>query len=308
MKVLGCIGTYNEAVGNALAALLDQTHAVAHIVIVDNASVQDPLPASLPEHVTVVRTPRNIGPSSGVAAGLAYALEHGYEWLWLLDSDGRPHPDALAKLVDLYESFDEVRRRRIGILCCTQILLPSSRLFYGRRLTPGGPRPPVIDRRLPYCECDAVMWNGALFNMEAVRIVGLPRHGTEGFWQDLSYDYGDIEFTYRFKAAGFEVLTHRFSLIDQRTGHSRELKVLGRSLISTNHPPARRYLFFRNLLYFWFYVYPRRNRALFYPWLAYRLAVIMLGIGLLEDDFGPKVRACFAGIRDGVAGKMGDPY
>lgn len=308
MRIAGYIGTYNESIERPLAALLGQTYAVPNIVVVDNASVTDPLSRSMPEHVTVIRTPRNIGTSSGVAAGLRYALDHGYEWLWLLDSDGAPYPDALQKLVELYESFDEARKRRTGILCCTQILLPSTQLFHGRRLTPGGPRLPIIEPRLPYCECDAVMWNGALINMETVRVVGLPRLGTAGAWEDLSYDYGDIEFTYRIKAAGYDVLTHLSSFVNQRTGHSRELRILGRSLISTNHPPARRYLFFRNLLYFWVHVYPRRNWVLLGTWLLYRLTVIAVGMALLEEGVVEKLRACFAGIRDGMAARLDTKY
>jgi GT2 family glycosyltransferase len=281
---------------------------VAEIVIVDNASKQDVIPAVLPDRTTVIRTPINIGPSSGVAAGLQYALTRDHEWFWLLDSDGAPHKDALQKLVELYESLDSATQNSVGILCCSQILLPSSKLFHGRRLTPGGPRLPKIDQRLSYCECDALMWNGALFRLDAVRAVGLPRLGRLGVWEDFSYDYGDMEFSYRIRAAGYKLLVHRSSLIDQRVGRSKQVWAFGRTWMTTNHPPDRRYLFFRNLVYFWLHLYPRRNWPAFSTWFLFRMTSTMLAFLLVEENRAAKMRACFAGIRDGIAGDLTRRY
>ena len=308
MKVLGYIGSYNEPVDRTLDALLAQTYPVRDIVVVDNASAVPVAPATASDRVTVVRVARNIGPNSAVAAGLQHALDHGYEWMWLLESDGAPHPDALENLVQLYDSLPAETQSRVGVLCCTQVLLPTTKRFHGRRLTPGGPRLPHIDPALPYCEVDAVLWNGALFNMDAVRAVGLPRLGRSSAWEDLSYDYGDTEYTYRIKAAGYHVLVHRSSLIDQRVGRSRQVRVLGRPWITTNHPESRRYLFFRNLLYFWVHVYPRRNWPLFGTWFLYRLTVILLGVVLLEDRRLRKIVAAFRGIWDGLRGDLRAKY
>ena len=178
----------------------------------------------------------------------------------------------------------------------------------GRRLTTGGPRPPKIDPDSPYCEVDSLLWNGALFKLAAVRTVGLPRCGKASAWEDLSYDFGDTEFTYRIKAAGYKLLTHRFSMVDQRVGHSTQMRILGRLLITTNHSPSRRCLYFRNLVYFWLYIYPKRNWVVFGPWFTYRLCVTTAGIALMEDNRGPKILACFKGIWHGILKRLEYTY
>ncbi|WP_447980624.1 glycosyltransferase [Candidatus Nitrospira bockiana] len=300
MKILGYIGTYNESVTPALQGLLNQTQAVSDIIIVDNASERPVVPGSLPPQARVLRVARNIGPNSAVRAGLTYAVEHGYDWMWLLESDGAPHKDALEQLLGLYRSFNAATQAEIGILCCTQVLLPTSKLFHGRRMTPGGPRPPRINPSLPYCEVDSLLWNGALFKIDAVRAVGLPRSGQNHPWQDLSYDYGDTEYTYRIRAAGYRLLTHRFSFVDQRVGRSKQIRVLGRPLVTTNHPPRRRYLFFRNLVFFWLHIYPHRHWPTFGAWFLYRLGVTIAGIVVFEDHRLPKIAACFKGIWHGI--------
>jgi GT2 family glycosyltransferase len=304
VKILGYIGTYNDAIGDTLEALLQQTHPVGDIIIVDNASTKDVLPRDLPEQVTVLRVPKNIGPNSAVATGLGYALDHGYDWMWLLESDGAPHPDALERLVELYESFDPDERSGIGVICSALILLPTSRVFEGRRATPGGMRLPRTHRERPYWECDQLLWNACLFNMKAVREVGLPRLGQAGYWDDLSQDYGDTEFTFRIRQAGYRLLVHRSSFVDQRVGRARSFRILGRQFITTNHAPDRRYLFFRNLTYFWIHIYPRRNWPRFLAWYLYRFAATSLAILLLEDDRRHKILALVRGALDGWRGNI----
>ena len=308
MRILGYIGTYNEGVDRVLQHLLDQTYPVSEILIVDNASEKPVIPEALPARTTALRTLINIGPNSAVSAGLQYALEHNYDWMWLLESDGAPHKDALEKLIALYESFSPKEQDQVGILCCSQVLLPSAKLFQGRRMTSGGPRLPKIDPDLPYCEVDSLLWNGALFKLAAVRTVGLPRCGKASAWEDFSYDFGDTEYTYRIKAAGYALLTHRFSLVDQCVGHSTQMSIFGRPLITTNHPPGRRYLFFRNLVYFWLYIYPKRNWVLFGTWFTYRLCARIAGIVLMEDHRGPKIFACFKGVWHGIRKRLEHTY
>lgn len=307
-RILGWIGTFNHDISESLKGLLQQTRPVDHILLVDNVSTSNVIPDPLPDGVEVIRTRKNIGPNSAVRAGLEYALDNGYEWMWLLESDGVAEPDALEKLLALHSSLDPVLRSAVGILCSTQVLLPSGTLFQGRRLTKGGPRIPVVHPSVPYCECDSVMWNGSLINMKAVREVGFPRSGTNGAWEDLSYDFGDTEYTYRIKAAGYKLLVHTNSFVLHRTGNPKSIRLLGKGFYSTNHSPARRYLFFRNLVYFWLHIYPAKNWPLFLLWFCYRFSVITLGIVLIEENAFRKLQASLRGIRDGMKGDLQQEY
>lgn len=83
-----------------LQALREQTVRPARVVVVDNASTDDSAAvAATFDEVDLVRLPRNTGGAGGFAAGLAHALEQDPAWVWLMDDDTVPTPDALAELV-----------------------------------------------------------------------------------------------------------------------------------------------------------------------------------------------------------------
>ena len=308
MRILGYIGTYNEAIDLPLGALQRQTCPLDEILVVDNASSRGSPRGPLPAQVTLIRNRENLGPSGAIETGLQYAMEHNYDWIWIFDADSAPHDDALEKLVSLYGSLEPNAQRQIGILGCSKILVPSGQVFLGRLLTPGGPRKPKIVPGRPYCECDVTIWSGSLFKIDAVREVGMPRHGRNGYWEDLGHDYGDVEFSHRIRRAGYRVLIHRESLVDQLVGESKEMEILGLKLLSTNHPPGRRYLYFRNLLYFWLYLYPRRRPIRFTLWFSYRFSVTLLKILIMEDDQTSKMAASFRGVWHGIRKKMDQVY
>jgi GT2 family glycosyltransferase len=308
VNILGYVGTYNEAVDKTLEMLLAQTHPVRDIIILDNASTHPVLPATLPPNVKIVRSPKNVGPNSAVYNGLAYAIENGYEWLWVLESDGAPHPDALEKLVELHHAFDPATRAQIGALGSALVLLPTRELFEGRLLTPGGMRIPKPHPTLPCWETDEILWNGCLFNLAAVQRVGLPRLGEAGYWDDLSQDYGDTEHTWRLRCAGYRLFIHRESLVDQQVGRGITKTILGVRITSSNHPPDRRYLFFRNLVYFWLHIYPRRSWPGLLAWFTWRFSVVNVGILLLEDRPLLKIWSGIRGIWDGARGRIHSIY
>jgi hypothetical protein len=87
MRILGLIHTYNyeDVIERSLEALLNQTHPVDEVLIEDNASTDGTLRRSFPEKVSVLRHDVNLGTSGSVRAGLIYALDRRYDWLWIFD-------------------------------------------------------------------------------------------------------------------------------------------------------------------------------------------------------------------------------
>jgi GT2 family glycosyltransferase len=307
MKILAYVGTFNESVDQALAALARQTVAIDETVVVDNAS-QNSIGGPFPRSVTVLRNSENLGPSGAITAGLRYGLAHGYEWMWIFDSDSYPHPEALEWLCSLYRGLPEEKKREVGILSCSHVLLPTQRILRGRRFTSGGPRPIRPARDSEFYECDAVIWSGSLYRLEAVRAVGWPRCGRAGFWEDLSHDYGDLEFSNRMRRAGYQILVHTRSLVYQSIGETKEVSWLGYSLLSTNHPASRRYLYFRYLTFFWAHLFPRKNWAMLSLWFGFRLSANVTKILIMERDRATKIRACLRGCRDGLRRRMAYPF
>ena len=304
MRILGYIHSYNDAIAKSLEGLLRQTHPLDQILVIDNGSTS-PLPEpTLSNKVTVIRLPENLGTSGAVKKGLEYALEYKYDWIWVLDADGVARDDALEKLVGLYDSLELKSQREVGLLCSAQILVPTKQFLFGRCMTPSGPRTPRIKPDCPYVECDANIWSGALFKLEAVRKVGMPRCAGSHYWSDFNLDYGDFEFTYRIRRAGYKSIVHLSSIVEQAVGNAKPIEIFGRPIVSTNHPAGRRYLMFRNLLYFWLYLYPKPQPLGFGLWFSYRFGITILKILLMEDNRARKMAACFQGALDGLRKRL----
>lgn len=103
VRVVAVVVAYNrrELLLEAVTALANQSHAVAAIVLVDNASsdgsgeaVQEAFP-----DIDLVTLPRNTGGAGGFTVGVARALRHAPQWIWLMDDDTVPTPSALEELL-----------------------------------------------------------------------------------------------------------------------------------------------------------------------------------------------------------------
>jgi GT2 family glycosyltransferase len=302
MRILVHIHTWNDAeiVATVLDAVGRQTRPVEDILLVDNGSTDGTAELAYPPCVTVIRHAANLGTSGAVKTGLEYALARSYDWLWVLDADSVPRPDAL----ELLARFVEEDGQNLGAVCTSHNLLALGQMLRGRVLTPGGPRLPRLSRNHKTVECDSIIWSGALINVAVVGKVGLPRAGKTGCWEDLALDYGDIEYAYRINRAGYRIIVHCDSIIDHPVGRGLHGRILGWDFYSTNHPAFRRYLYFRNLVFFWLKLYHRRNWPLLLIWFGYRFGAIIAGIMLLERQRWAKIKACLLGIRDGLLGRL----
>lgn len=304
MKILVSIACWNapDIVRMAIDAVRNQTVTVDEILVVDNGS-NEPLQTPA-DTVTLVRNPLNLGISGAVITGFEHARTHGYDWIWLLDADSNPPPDTLERLIELLRQTRSDQNRNIAIVSPSHNLINLGQLLRGRLLTPGGPRVPRTREDKNYIACDSVIWCGALINLDAVASVGMPRAGTRGCWEDLSIDYGDIEYTHRIHKAGYQILVHRDTIIEHRLGNALRRRILGRDFHTSNHSAFRRYLYFRNLVYFWLRLYPRRNWPLLLIWFSFRFSVVLAGIVFLERQRRSKLQACLVGIRDGLLGRL----
>lgn len=301
MRILACIATYNESVDRPLTALAAQTRPADGIVVVDNASTTPAAP--LAPGVDWVRTERNLGVGGCVTRGIQHAVEHGYEWIWVFDADSAPRADALAKLVALYERLSPAEREQVGVISCTAALDPSGQHLLARRFTAGGPRNPRLESGSDSYDCDATIWSGSLYRVAAAQRVGMPRVGAT-VWDDLGQDYGDFEYSNRVRRAGYRLLVSRESILDHHVGDSLVMIVLGRQVLATNHQARRRYLFFRNMAYFWIHLYPHTRLVPLLSWYFARLGVTIAKITLVEADKVVKVRACLRGAWSGARGRV----
>ena len=277
---------------------------VEEILIVDNASTDGTAELKYPKIVTLTRHERNLGTSGSVKSGIEYARAHGYDWLWVLDADSLPQANALELLIHLAQNDGLSDDGPIGVVCSSHNLVRLGQTLHGRMLTPGGPRLPRLRAGYNHFDCDRVIWSGALINLAVVEQIGLPRVGTRGCWEDLSLDCGDTEYTYRIHRAGYKIFVHLESLLDHPLGKGLHRRILGWDFYTSNHSAFRRYLHFRNLVFFWLRIYHRRNWPVLLIWFGHRLSVMLARIIVLESDRGPKLKACLVGVLDGLRGRL----
>lgn len=114
MRVTAVLVAYNrrDLLRESLAALAAQSRPVDRLVVVDNASDDGSAEAAaeLLEHwgerARLLRLTTNTGGAGGFAAGIAAAVaEDDTDWVWVMDDDTVPGPDALAEALAAHERY-----------------------------------------------------------------------------------------------------------------------------------------------------------------------------------------------------------
>lgn len=325
MKILGHIHTFNDedVIDQCLGALLSQSRPVDGIVLVDNASTDGTLAREFPDSVHVIRHAENLGTTGAVRTGLRHGMSLGFDWVWVLDADTAPYPDALEKLLELWQEQPPEARDGIWRLSSLPLEQPeksvttpfSVRLAVAEGSSKPKPRHGVVFdergyRRVdpephePY-ECDATIWAGCLFRLDAVQDVGLPP-------ADYVLDWGEYEYGYRGKRAGYRALMQTGSLLDhnirgEASFHFSPLRLGPVTVQLIEMPPIRCYYVIRNTLYFWLYEFEPRSVRAAVP-RVYKMLALTLNFLLRPRTRGAEIRACLRGLWDGLRGKMQNRY
>lgn len=260
MKVLGHIHTLNDedVIDRSLQGLLDQTHSLDEILIVDNGSTDSTLKRNFPPQVTVIRHKENLGTNGTLITGLNYALEQDYDWLWVFDADSLPETDALKVLLDFYDTLPPETQNQTAYLACIPLDNTDKQprhgaLFKSKGVTLAQPQP---DKS--YYECHVTIWSGILFRMKAINDIGLPS-------PDFVLDWGEFEYCYRIKEKGYKAFIHLDSILHHNIGVDgaalgmKEYRVGPLTYSSIKFPPIRCYYMVRNTTYFWIYQFKPRH-------------------------------------------------
>ncbi len=117
VRVCAVVVTYNRKamLGPCLQSLLQQTRALDHIIIVNNAST-DGTPQYLAENfptLQVLHLAQNTGGSGGFHAGMRWAYENGFDWAWVMDDDIETMPGALESLLKFEAVGDLIQGRKM---------------------------------------------------------------------------------------------------------------------------------------------------------------------------------------------------
>ena len=247
-RVFAGVLSYNrkEIAVICLRALLRQTRPVDQVVVFDNGSTdgtRDYLEREgllALENVSFVRIEKNIGPAAGFTALFQHCYAEGCDWLWVMDDDVIPEPNALEELASAYNTNFSTPES-IGLLASCL------------RSSDGQPNNvPDIDNRQ---EGSAPPRWAELLGQGLVRIQWstlcadfIPRSTMEKFGfpcADFYYGGEDIDYTIRITRERPSYLVGKSKALHMRA-------VTGKFHILAETDPARipfYYYFYRNQLY-----------------------------------------------------------
>lgn len=99
MKILAIIVTYNRCklLERCLSNVRAQSRVLDKILVINNSSTDD-TEVMLQQLAIEYITQPNLGAAAGWSRGISYALANDYDAVWMMDDDGYPDVDALAKL------------------------------------------------------------------------------------------------------------------------------------------------------------------------------------------------------------------
>ena len=319
MRVLTYIHTFNDAdvIEGTLDAARRQTRPPDGILLVDNASTDGTLRRTFPDQVKVIRNSANFGSCGAIGVGFRYALEQQFDWMWILDADSVPDPEALATLLDLYACFPTERQEETGFVACLPLdQSMGQQPVHGLIFTAHGRMVvnPAPDERV--YECHMTIWSGGLYRLAAVRKVGIPN-------PDYFVDRGELEYMYRIMKTGYKAWIHQGAILRHNVRGEQSLtptriKVGRFNLTFYDTAPFRCYLTCRNTLYFTLYdmkdgrwakvrelfrVRSRPGRGVM-SGVGWQAALFTLNFALRPMTRGAHLRACLRGIWDGITGNI----
>ncbi len=301
-KVLAYLHTFNdeEVIDATIAALCRQTYPIPEILLIDNASTDRTLDRTFPDKVTIIRNSENTGTSGAVASGMEYAIAHNYDWIYILDADSTPEPDAIANLVKCYESLGREVQAKTWWLSSLLRDSETGFLHHGCVFNSGGVKLLTPPEQPNFYPCEFNIWSGSFYRLEAVKQVGLP---------DRNYvlDWGDMIYGFEGKAHGFQGFADQSSLVthNMHVFDNRSLRQVGSGLVNvTCAQPIRAYYWWRNSIYFWLYRYPRKELAI--PLIKHllRFGIWFAKVVLFVKAPIPTLRACARGTWDGINGRL----
>lgn len=227
-RVCAALVTYNrkELLVECLDALLTQTHPVKRIVLADNASTDGTRELLRErgllddERIAYEPLETNLGSSGGFAHAVDVARATGADWIWVMDDDAEPRPDALERLLASPYAGDP----GTAVLCQKPVNPDGSVQMGARGFFRGHPVALAPEEHVSGTELDFTTFVGMLVRGDTARATDPPK--AEMFiWCD------DYEWCFRLRERGAIRLVAESEIVHKDAGHgfsNRRMAIVNR--------------------------------------------------------------------------------
>lgn len=173
----------------ACIASAKKNAAAADILVVDNASTDGTERwLGSQDGISVLSLPENTGGAGGFAAGMEWAFEHGYEWMWIMDDDVVALPNALNVIAENSLRADVIQAAKYeadGDECVFEGIVDPKTMRRRRIRTSDVPA-------CGFVSCNVATFEGLFVSRSAIETIGYP---------DASFFYGLDDLFYGYRAA-----------------------------------------------------------------------------------------------------------
>ena len=186
-RIAAIVVTHNrkDSLLRCIGAIQGQTDARADVLVVDNGSTDGTHRAvqALATNGTVqyLNTGANLGGAGGFNYGMRFAVQAGYDLLWVMDDDCIPDPGALASLLEAHRRLEG----NYGFLSSIAYWHDGSLCQMNVQKT--GLMSKITDTSSPLVPVRMATFVSALFPAARVREVGLPIREFFIWADDLEY-------------------------------------------------------------------------------------------------------------------------
>ncbi len=295
MTVAAVIVTYNrkELLLENLEMLFKQTYFINKIIIIDNHSSDGTREAVYSKYADKMERiqyeflKENIGGAGGFEFGCKYSYNHGYDFVWLMDDDGKPKDkNTLSELIKIANS-----RENKFLIINSLVTEDSINLSFGLRTRKDSIKSIRENSVNGIYENAINPFNGTLVSKDVFEKIGFPN--------GQFFIKGDEnDFTNRARTAGVYIATIVNSIYLHPAEQLTQRKILGKKIVANIEAPWKEYYKMRNYTYM-------KNRD--YGFLKGFMDFLKAIVKVMVSD-GKKLEVIWMilrGFRDGCKGNLG---
>lgn len=210
-------------------------------IVVDNASTNDSVARIRTAHpqILLLQSETNRGFAGGNNIGIRYALERGADYIWLLNNDTKPFPDALSALVR--KATSNLQIGAVGSVCYYADHPSRVQAWAGSYVNLWIGYSRLSTRPKPDRWFDSLNGASMLISSKAIEMIGLLDEGFFLYWEDTEFCVRLREHNWQLAAAPDSHVLHKVnaSIKGNTQGLDRYFTASGLRILRLHSPAPR---------------------------------------------------------------------